>query len=202
VNSVFDSNYIAPTITTSPILSPTPTILPFPTLTPTPTNEDLWHKYKSNAGQNKTKLKESINSNNELFHVRDVVKLKNNLVVEFLGTNHQIQPYYPNPGETFVVDIGILNLSSEQKSQYIDFSNFELKDDKGYTYKPYVLYNGKGDVTGEIKREEYKRGEICFVVPLGEVEFIDNRPVIKNSPKYTLIFKTRDESIVFDLYKE
>ena len=68
-----------------------------------------------------------------------------------------------------IVDFSILNLSN---ANYVSsISNFELRDSNYYTYTPILTINTRGDISGDLKFKDSRRGEIAFYVPGNETRF-------------------------------
>lgn len=195
-SSVYKTVYVSPTSTPTPM--PTLTLTPTPTTTSISKSDEKWQRSKQEAGD-KVRIVDSEDAENEIFKKSDIVRMKSGLVVEFINNSHTIQPYYPNSGETYIADISLINLGHNMKSQYIFFDNFQIQDSYGRTYKPYLSYKGEGDVTGELKPLEYKRGEMCFITPLQNIKLVDYVPKYSNNVSYTLKIITEDETIEFKM---
>ena len=189
--SVYVSTYNIPT------LAPTLTILPTP---PPSAGDKAWEEMKREFGGKRNFVQPEL-SISDTYQKNTIVRFKNDLVVEFISNIHQIQPYHPNPREAYIVDISLVNMEIS-KSQYISYDDFELQDDRGYTYQPYTSYKGKGDITGELKPSEVKRGEICFITPLENINLVNYSPVFADKVKYIFKVKTRDQIIKFKVSNE
>lgn len=196
--SVFGSVYVPPTPTHTPTATPTPTHTPSPT--PLSEIDKKWEEMKKISESKGIVCKDVVED--EIYKKKSIIKMSSGLIVEFINNKHNIQPYYPNQGEAYIVDISLINFSKDKSSQYISYDNFEVVDSYGRTYKPDLSYNSKGDITGELTHTQYKRGEVCFSTPLMNVNFIDYRPVYSDNLSYVFNVKSGQEKATFQLKNE
>ena len=68
-----------------------------------------------------------------------------------------------------IVDFSILNLSNTNYMSSV--SDFMLSDSSGYTYTPMLGADTRGDISGDLKLMDSRRGEIAFYVPGNETRF-------------------------------
>ena len=180
-NSVFNSVYIPPTAT--------PTNTPSPTPTPISENDVKWEKVKENISKKGLTLTEY--KENVLYEIREMVSCDRKLILCLEGCRQEYSQFLDYRGEYyFVVDFDIFNISS------IDFenslSNFTLVDnDEGYSYNPAYTFQGKGDIQGVVKSNDFRRAEVAFIVPYDP----------KNYTQYVLKFKTPRQEVKFFPYK-
>ena len=97
-----------------------------------------------------------------------IIAIDKNVMVTLEGYRVVVDQSSYTTGKYYViVDFSILN----GKSNYISsLSNFVLSDSRDYTYSPTLAANTRGDISGEMKLGDFKRGEIAFYVPGSETQ--------------------------------
>ena len=179
-SSVFKSAYIAPTIspistqsatpiptaTTSPLLSASPVITP-----PISELEQKWKQLKKDYIKNGAIFRKA--SENSAFNAKEFVEFDSGLVLTLERFTTSMNEGYSSVGNYYVkIDLSILNLSA--KTYLIDRNSFTLSDALGFSYPPSNGYNSRGDLSGELQKDDMKRGEFSFDVPANQSVFVLN----------------------------
>jgi hypothetical protein len=185
-----------------PTATPTLTVTPT-TTTPTPDAEETkLANMKKGVEEKGGVVRELELGVNGTFNVQDCVFIGGTIYVSVLGSRKEEDYFLQQNGKHyFVVDFEMANFS--KSDLFVDLSNFKIEDlNEGYAYNPSYTFNGKGDITGNLKPNEWRRAEIAFEVPYGVVEQdTEGRFRIVDKTKYGFIFKAPNQSVRFNLYQ-
>lgn len=99
---------------------------------------------------------------------KKIIAIDKNLMVNLEGYRVLVdQSSYSTGNYYVIVDFSILN---GKPSFHSSLSNFTLSDSHDYTYSPTLGANTRGDISGELKLGDFKRGEIAFYIPGSETQ--------------------------------
>jgi len=97
-----------------------------------------------------------------------IIAIDKNLMVTLEGYRVVVDQSSYSTGKYYVIiDFSILN---GKPSFHSSLSNFSLIDSHDYTYSPTLGANTRGDISGELKLGDFKRGEIAFYIPGSETQ--------------------------------
>lgn len=112
----------------------------------------------------------------KVYAPRKVIVISKSMIVAVEGYRIDADQLSISQGKYYViVDFSIMNGKREAYSSSL--SSFSLTDELSYSYSPTIAANVRGDINGEILKDDMKRGEIAFEVP-------------KNAKQFQLQFKT------------
>lgn len=127
--------------------------------------------------KNESKIKELVAqgklieaTDNGLYDSKKAVMISRERMVAVEGYRVALDQYrsYSQYKYYVIIDFSIMNGNSDY---YSSLTNFVLSDFHDYTYTPTLMANTRGDIRGEMKPKDFKRGEVAFFVPGSETEF-------------------------------